>query len=421
MKKIIFLLLLGWMGGIPWLQAQSNDTLQVVHYNLLNFGLDCNGEALSDRYHRLGDILDHIRPDVLTVNEVAPNKLLFDGMLALSFAYSNQIDYGDWTNQTGSNIVNQLFFNTEKLAFKSTEVIPSNHLRDLNAFTLYHKASTLPGDTTFLTFIVCHWKAGDGTSDQSQRSAAATAIMDWVALQEMDRPIFLLGDLNVGAANETAFQTLVNHPNADIRFQEPINKQNGWAGAANAIHHTQSTRSSSGGTCGAGGGMDDRFDFILVNETIQAGNGAVSYVPESYEVIGNDGNSYNGELQCSGNTSVPGLICVALRELSDHLPVAMQVAISPTVGREAWWTGPRVRLLDQADSDRLGLQFAQAASGATQVRLLDLHGRQLENQIMEQGVLTLTFETGHLPTGMYLIQLLSTEGRILTLKWQKRI
>jgi endonuclease/exonuclease/phosphatase family metal-dependent hydrolase len=338
--------------------------------------------------------------------------------VALSFDYASTIEYGQWTNQAGSNLVNQLFYNNEKLGYKGVTVIPSNHLRDLNAYTLYHRPSAEAGaDTVFFTFIVVHLKAGDGSANENQRNQAAEAIMDWVEQQGSGQNIFLMGDLNLSDHTENTFQTLVSNSNPSLRFYDPINKETGWSGFANAIHHTQSTRTSDP-DCGSVGGMDDRFDWILVNEALKTGMGGVSFVPGSYEAVGNDGNSYNTELKCSGNTSVPGNVCVALRQLSDHLPVLMEVALSPTVGLDTRWTGPTVRLIQERDQVQLPL--IGEMQGSYQVEMMDLMGRKWASHRLASPEREIRFSTTALPRGIYLLRLSDEDGRTFQQKWMLR-
>ncbi len=71
--------------------------------------------------------------------------------------------------------------------------------------------------------------------------------------------------------------------------------------------------------------MDDRFDFIMVSEDIKDGNNEIQYLSNSYETIGQDGNHYNDALIDGTNNSAPSNVITALYEMSDHLPVSMEV------------------------------------------------------------------------------------------------
>src|SRR5690606_6406171 len=82
---------------------------------------------------------------------------------------------------------------------------------------------------------------------------------------------------------------------------------------------TQSTRTRQFGG-GASGGLDDRFDMILMSQTVME-EGGVFFLPGSYFAFGNDGNHYNDSINKMPNTAVTQQIANALHYASDHLPV----------------------------------------------------------------------------------------------------
>ena len=92
------------------------------------------------------------------------------------------------------------------------------------------------------------------------------------------------------------------------------------------IHHTQSTHTSGG--CASGGGLDDRFDIMLMSGQILEDSGMVSYIPNSYKAVGNDGDHYNLSLLDGTNTSAPAAVLTALYDMSDHLPVIADLSIN---------------------------------------------------------------------------------------------
>ena len=70
-------------------------------------------------------------------------------------------------------------------------------------------------------------------------------------------------------------------------------------------YHTQSTHSENTG-CAASGGMDDRFDFILISKNIKQGSKGVKYLSDAYWAVGQDGKHFNESINSSPtNTSVP--------------------------------------------------------------------------------------------------------------------
>jgi len=99
--------------------------------------------------------------------------------------------------------------------------------------------------------------------------------------------------------------------------------------------HTQSTRSGIIGDGGSFGGMDDRFDFIFFTDDLVSGANKLTYVPNSYTAVGNDGNHFNKSINSSPiNTSAPTNVIDALYIMSDHLPIALKAYVPLNVGIE---------------------------------------------------------------------------------------
>ena len=88
--------------------------------------------------------------------------------------------------------------------------------------------------------------------------------------------------------------------------------------------HTQSPRTSSFGG-GANGGMDDRFDWLFVSQSILDETSSMYYVDGTYCAFGNDGNHFNDAINDGTNNSVSAEMADALHDASDHLPVYMDV------------------------------------------------------------------------------------------------
>ena len=116
-----------------------------MHYNLLQLGNNCGSVSASDKFQWLGTILNHHRPHLLTVNELNPNQSYSNGIRQLSFYYTDDVEYAEITNLAGSNIGNQLFYDTNVFGYAGVEVI-ANSLRDINVYKMYVQPSiTFPG------------------------------------------------------------------------------------------------------------------------------------------------------------------------------------------------------------------------------------------------------------------------------------
>ncbi|OAB78852.1 T9SS type A sorting domain-containing protein [Cochleicola gelatinilyticus] len=147
-------------------------------------------------------------------------------------------------------------------------------------------------------------------------------------LETLDPNAFVLfaGDFNVYTSNEPAYQELLDPTNTIVMI-DPIDTPGSWNNNIDFQDiHTQSTRISSGPFgAGAGGGLDDRFDFITISQNMTS-NPKLRYVEGSYKAFGNNGNCYNNNIS---DSSCVGEFSQSLRNslysMSDHLPVVMQL------------------------------------------------------------------------------------------------
>ena len=181
-------------------------------------------------------------------------------------------------------------------------------------------------DPLFIEVFVTHLKASTGGENEMKRLQMAQAFTN--KLEELDANSFVIfaGDLNLYSSTEPAYQELLN-PSNNITMVDPIDTPGLWHANANFTSvHTQSTRLNSGPFgAGAGGGMDDRFDFILVSENMLS-NPTLRYIENSYKAFGNNGNCFNKSIS---NNDCNGTFSQALRDnlfsMSDHLPVTMEL------------------------------------------------------------------------------------------------
>ena len=174
-----------------------------------------------------------------------------------------------------------------------------------------------------------HYKAGDTGTDQARRQIEADSIRTHPtygsdALGDGAHAIYA-GDHNFYRSSQAAPQTLLA-PGAGQAF-DPLNRLGSWSNnSAFADVHTQSPCVSN--CLGAAGGMDDRFDLQFVTGELLDAEG-LSYIEGSYHAFGNNGSTYNNNINASSNTySFAGdmtftkaQILNALRGVTDHLPV----------------------------------------------------------------------------------------------------
>lgn len=195
-----------------------------------------------------------------------------------------------------------------------------------------------------------HYKAGTTSSDQTRRNIEATAVRNDADSLGPGAKVIFSGDFNIQRSTEQMYQTLTaaGGPGQAV---DPINAPGTWNNnAAFAGIHTQAPL-VTGVNALTGGGMDDRFDFQLTTSPMLSGQG-VSYIgpnvpnlavapsQESYHAFGNNGTTFNTNINAASNTALPlaeynpgpgqpsrTTVLNSLTTASDHLPVVADYQI----------------------------------------------------------------------------------------------
>lgn len=322
MRSLFLLFLTSFM--LSTVKAQ--DTISVMYYNILNFP-----ETTSDRVDTLKKIMQYAQPDVLVVNEL---QTLFGANLILANALNTGgvTTYAKALFYDGPDTDNMIFYNTQKLGLSKQFQIVTN-LRDISEYKMYYKSQDLAtsNDTTFIWFYSAHLKAGNFPEDEDEREVEALTFKNYLTNNNRTGNMVLGGDFNFYTSSEQGCQNIMFA--GTQTFRDPINRLGSWNN--NSLYkdvHTQSTRSSTGYAGGSTGGLDDRFDFIFLNDHIINSVNRVSYVPNSYRTFGQDENRFNGTVIDGVNGDVPVSVARALFYMSDHLPVYLKLAIDHLVG-----------------------------------------------------------------------------------------
>ena len=422
---LIFLLLL-WIALPSWAQ----DTLTVMQYNLLYYGnynsgfADCyetnNNTQRKDECVRT--IVDYVKPDIFTVCEFGATAALQNNFLRhnLNINGANYWQSDNIINYAGENIINHIFYDSRKLGLKKHIALRTNP-RDTDVYELYLKTKSLAaGDTVKLICIVAHLKAGQGF-EASRRAQIQTA-MDYLNQHYPHDKALIMGDFNMYGASESGYRLLTQtYSNPDILFIDPL----GSAGVGEwncngqfAAYHTQSTRSYSD-ECFSGGGLDDRFDFILMADEIKFSYNHMRYVNNSYHAVGNDGRHYNQSVNQGSNTAVPTAVAEALFDGSDHLPVTMKIAVDVKLGVDDHEVERlEAHVAPNPASDRAVVSFFNPSQGQVQFELYSLQGQLLQRSTAAFGEGAQQYELGleGLTKGFYLLRIKHDRGWGQTVK-----
>ncbi len=316
--------------------VSAQDTVTVLQYNLLNYGnftsyCTKDNNNIDDKDGYLRTIIEYTQPDIFTVNEMKANVDTVDRLLnkVLNADGRNYFKRANYANESGGYTVNMLYYNSNLFTFYDQVNIATDY-RDINLYTLYYNSPHLDsGDTVFLTFTVMHLKAGSGDDDKDDRAKMTEKLMGHFQLNGMPVNTLAMGDFNVYESSEECFQDLTNDDDESLRFNDPINKLGSWHNNSNfADYHTQATHTANDNDCPSKGGIDDRFDFILINNDIKNDAKYVEYLDDSYWAVAEDGEHFNKALiDDPANTTVPSDVLDALYNNSDHLPVTLKLVI----------------------------------------------------------------------------------------------
>lgn len=314
----------------------AQDTIRMMQYNLMyytdNSGIsDCNSSTnnLANKDENVKTIFQYVKPDVFCVCEMGSSMTYVNRLLNNAINVDG-IDYyrnGPLTNYSGGSIANMIYYDSRKLTLYDNYYVTTSY-RDINGYMMYYNSTDLEhGDTVFVTFWIMHLKAGSSDANAAARYVQTQRLMS--RLEAMGAPdnYVVSGDFNVYGASENCYQELVNYSNSFYRFYDPIDRPGEWNNNGQfADIHTQSTHTESTG-CFSTGGMDDRFDIILVSPYINYGSQRVKVLPETYHALGQDGNRFNKSIVYPTNNSIPNAVAQALYNQSDHLPVITDFAI----------------------------------------------------------------------------------------------
>jgi len=305
----------------------AQDTVSIMSYNLLKYSSTDGDKA---RYKDLRTIVKNAKPDALLVCELsdggAPQLLLDSALNAAGIGTYSRAAFFD-----GTDTDNMLFYNTGKLKLKSQKQIYTV-LRDISQYLVYSVLA--PNDTAFIYLHMSHLKAGSFPSDENQRNSEVLAFCNSIASLPQTANILFAGDMNLKGSTEPAYNTLTSN-NCSHTVYDPLNQPGAWNNNSTFSYlHTQSTRTSSKPGCcgGSTGGLDDRFDLILLNSPVFSGVNKVKYIPNSYKAYGNDNQHLNlAIIDAPANAIVPAAVTQALFNMSDHLPVTLKLELKPTV------------------------------------------------------------------------------------------
>ena len=400
-KKLLFVWIFLFCGIIS-----AQDRLKIAFYNLFEYP-----EYLpTNRAPILKNLLTDIDPDLFMVCELLTEEGA-DDILYNAMNYDTNRNFARapfLPNQSSDSDMQQLiYYDNDIFELLSSEVIVTNH-RDINKY----KLQLLTDDNTDPVYVyafVAHLKSSSGRANRLIRLEMIEAVTAQLQYIEPDAYVLFSGDFNLYSSDEESYQELLNEENS-IVFRDPIDSFGDWHKNEDfAYLHTQSTRVSNAGfTTGASGGMDDRFDFIMLSENLFEDNPKLQYVSDSYKAYGNNGNCYEKDINdpsCTGEFSQQ--IRDWLYMMSDHLPVVLELETNQTLQTQTVHTTlPTPRIISNPVANNLNIYIPEGSSrGSSKIEIYNSLGVSiLQKELLLTGY-ELSIPVEQLASGVYFVRL----------------
>jgi len=353
-----------------------SSSARIMTYNILNYQDD------NQRETNYIDILTAIEPNILIIQEILGN----EGFLNFKEDVLDVLNPNQWS---GANFINQsaqqdiaLYYYHDMFTLLESNVVEtaqSSGTRDVIEWVLRHNSSEVE-----FNIYGAHFKASSGNSNAQQRLEEATILRNHLNQLAESSFFILAGDLNIYSNNsesEPCFEMLIgSQDNNNGQLFDPINRIGHWHNNSSfADVHTQSPRTSSFGG-GANGGMDDRFDWLLVSAQFLDESSNLKYIENSYVTYGNDGNHFNDAINSGSNSAVSNDIAEALHDASDHLPVYMDLWFDDLIYSMEGIVISEIMPNPASVSDSYGEWFELYNSGDTTINLSNWLIKSGENE-----------------------------------------
>jgi hypothetical protein len=328
--------------------VDKTDTLNVMAYNVLNYGDGCQGSTtVLNGYFKT--IIQYTNPDLLSCEKMVafPVSSTLPANLAdnirdsvLNSAFPGRYAYATPTNVSGGDKMSILFYNKQKLTFVKTETLLA-YITDFDLYKLFYNDPNIAitHDTTFLYVLVNHTQSGS-TSDTRDMQIAQQ-------MQSLKKKfayfpnLIIMGDFNTHNSYEPGYQSIITSSDTTTRMSDPpfspdktVKYPAQWQDNARgyAAFLTTTTRASVNfpNSCGTNGGAKSWYDHLFISPWLVSGINYLKYIPNSYKTIGNDGNRLGVDINSTTpviNTSAPAAVLNALFQFSDKYPITIKLLV----------------------------------------------------------------------------------------------
>ena len=323
---VVVFILLGWV-------ASASAQIRVMHYNIAGYqGDDAAMKAVLAAMHA-DNKMGWAQPvDIFLFNEV--NNTAWPKIIAAVNASAPAgVTYtaGTYTSASGETSASgaqAMFYRSDTL----TEIV-SGHMDIFSGASRYcdRWLMQIKGYTSTLSkFYVygAHLKASTGSSNEALRNTGMQAIRANADALGAGIPCIYTGDFNFYNNTEDGYVSLIAAGNG--QGVDPYGNGN-WTGSTNAWKQTQAPM-IVGYNGMVGGGLNDRFDFIVPSLGAADSRG-ISAMISTMRVPGNDGAHYNSDINAGNNTyyspdiTRSNILADNLGMASDHITQLMEFQV----------------------------------------------------------------------------------------------
>jgi len=315
--------------------------LRVATWNVSNY----NGGRVADIQNAVFASFNgrSMNPDVILGQEFLSQTAVNAFLSALNTAPGSSGTWSAATFVNGNDTDNAFFYRSDRVLLVNSTVVSVGGAsplppRNTNRYDIRLKGYLGVGPR--LALYSSHMNSGSDSIDETRRLNEATAIRnDAQALGAGYQGFAVGGDFNVPSSSDPGYAKLVqSEANNHGRSFDPIASPGSWNNNSSFRYiHTQDPIGS--------GGMDSRFDFVLLSGSLvdgigfdYIGNPAIPYstttwndLNHSYRAWGNDGSTFNGTLAVGSNSMVGPTIAQALINAATtaggHLPVFLDLRV----------------------------------------------------------------------------------------------
>jgi hypothetical protein len=304
--------------------AAPAHALRVATWNVLQYS---QAAGINPRQADFRTVMAALSPDVLTCEEM--NTAAAKDSFLLNVL--GNTEPGQWTGQIVDVLGNEgmgVFWKPAVVGISQISAVTDNGGYRKVMQCLVKPVGYLTNPGWFRLYAV-HLKAGGpGTADSTTRRIECTNIRSSILNpdQPLAGPNFLIGgDSNFYGAYEGGYIRLTeSQTNNYGRCKDYLVMPGNWhANSGYLLYDTQcacnTCLTTIPGVQFSGGGLDDRFDWLMTSYSTQDGTG---FDLAGYTAFGQDGAHYNTDINGGGfNYAVGYTIATALHNSADHIPV----------------------------------------------------------------------------------------------------